>query len=219
MNASNGTKLDSGGIDFPADPFWDFSLRIYGAEGVSDSCVALQDECGADVNLLLFCGWLGTTGWGRLGPEDIRAAHDKIIAWQSGVVEPLRAVLRRLRQGFSTIPLEHSDSLRESVMALELVAEHVEQTSLSASIEAPEEPEGTPQERAEVTAANIADYFVMGGIREIGDWRRHLVVLMTTFFPDLDGPDAAYLLQSAFSEAAQSKDAFDKHKAQQQDQT
>jgi uncharacterized protein (TIGR02444 family) len=218
MNASNGRKLDSGGINFPANPFWDFSLRIYGSEGVSDSCIALQDECGADVNLLLFCGWLGTTGWGRLGPQDIRAAHDKTIAWQSGVVEPLRAVRRRLRQGFSTIPIEYSDSLHASVMALELSAEHVQQASLSANVETPEEPEGSLKERAAVTATNIADYFVMGGVREIGDWRRHLVILMAAFFPEIDGPVSAHLLQSAFSEAAQSKDAFDKHKAQQQDQ-
>ena len=39
-------------------PFWRFSLRVYRAAGVQQACLALQEDCGADVNLLLLCGWL-----------------------------------------------------------------------------------------------------------------------------------------------------------------
>src|SRR5258707_13596754 len=35
-------------------PFWRFSLRFYARTKVSAACLALQDEAGADVNLLLF---------------------------------------------------------------------------------------------------------------------------------------------------------------------
>ena len=35
-------------------PFWRFSLTYYGQPGVSDACIALQDGCGVDVNLLLY---------------------------------------------------------------------------------------------------------------------------------------------------------------------
>ena len=45
-----------------ANPFWRFSLRTYRAPGVQEACLALQDRCGADVNLLLFCGWTGRDG-------------------------------------------------------------------------------------------------------------------------------------------------------------
>src|SRR5271170_5952237 len=34
-------------------PFWRFSLNFYRQADVSDACIALQDTCGVDVNLLL----------------------------------------------------------------------------------------------------------------------------------------------------------------------
>ena len=39
--------------DAPAEitPFWRFSLYFYRQAGVSDACIALQDDCGVDVNL------------------------------------------------------------------------------------------------------------------------------------------------------------------------
>ena len=43
-------------------PFWRFSLRVYRAAGVQQACLALQEDCGADVNLLLLCGWQGLDG-------------------------------------------------------------------------------------------------------------------------------------------------------------
>ena len=46
-------------MDLPSSRFWDFSLEIYAKPGVAQACLALQDECGADVNLLLFCCWAG----------------------------------------------------------------------------------------------------------------------------------------------------------------
>ena len=43
-------------------PFWRFSLNFYRQPGVSDACIALQDGCGIDVNLLLFLFWLASDG-------------------------------------------------------------------------------------------------------------------------------------------------------------
>ncbi len=33
-------------------PFWNFSLEVYGGEGVARACLELQDRRGVDVNLL-----------------------------------------------------------------------------------------------------------------------------------------------------------------------
>ena len=38
-------------------PFWRFSLRFYRRREVADACIALQEEAGVDVNLLLFLLW------------------------------------------------------------------------------------------------------------------------------------------------------------------
>ena len=41
-------------------PFWQFSLRFYRQPQVADTCIALQEERGVDVNLLLFLLWQAT---------------------------------------------------------------------------------------------------------------------------------------------------------------
>ncbi len=41
-------------------PFWRFSLRFYRQPKVADACIALQEEAGVDVNLLLFLLWHAT---------------------------------------------------------------------------------------------------------------------------------------------------------------
>jgi len=38
------------------NPFWDFSLAVWGREAVKPACLALQARHGIDVNILLFCG-------------------------------------------------------------------------------------------------------------------------------------------------------------------
>ncbi len=43
-------------------PFWRFSLATYRKPGVATACLALQDECGVDVNLMLFLLWLAANG-------------------------------------------------------------------------------------------------------------------------------------------------------------
>ena len=45
-----------------AAALWRFSLTVYGRAGVPAACLALQDEGGRDVNLLLYCCWVGASG-------------------------------------------------------------------------------------------------------------------------------------------------------------
>ena len=49
-------------MDFPDHPFWDFSLRVHGADGVAGACLDLQDAHQLDVNIVLYCCWIGATG-------------------------------------------------------------------------------------------------------------------------------------------------------------
>ena len=58
-----------------AERFWDFSVRTYGVPGVSQACLALQDERGVDVNMLLYCIWIGATR-GEFSEQLYRTAMD-----------------------------------------------------------------------------------------------------------------------------------------------
>lgn len=113
-----------------ANPFWRWSLRVYRAPGVQEACLALQDRCGADVNLLLFCGWVGLAGR-ALDQRLLRQAAACVGRWQAEVVAPLRAVRRTLKHGGAKASTAAPAlALRLRVAALELQAESVEQTLL-----------------------------------------------------------------------------------------
>jgi uncharacterized protein (TIGR02444 family) len=135
--------------------FWNFSLGLYGRPGVAPACIALQDGYGLDVNLVLFCCWHGQANR-RLGQEDLRRAIGAAEAWQREVVQPLRAVRRRLKAGVSPISAIESEALRRKVNDLELEGERIAQAALE-SLPAP------AAGRRPAVAENLALYLTMMG--------------------------------------------------------
>ena len=115
----------------PCDnPFWRFSLAVYAAPGVAPECLGLQDTQGVDVNVLLFCAWLGARRI-VLTEEDLGTIESVVRPWREAVVRPLRAVRRDIK----TRPDAGQDdiaALRKDVAALELRAEQLEQAILCA---------------------------------------------------------------------------------------
>ena len=104
--------------------FWRFSLLIYEQPGVAPECIALQEAAGIDVNVLLFCAWVGAELGVALSDSDLEDVSRRVSAWQEQIVRPLRAVRRNLRK-FG----DHPD-LGSRVASLELAAEQVEQAIL-----------------------------------------------------------------------------------------
>lgn len=109
--------------------FWRFSLRVYGAPGVASECLALQDEHGFDVNVVLFAAWLGAERGRLLEAADLDHADQIVEGWSAGVVRPLRAVRRTMK----TMP-EISDpqvqTQRKRIADTELFCEQIEQAML-----------------------------------------------------------------------------------------
>lgn len=106
--------------------FWDFSLRIYALPDVAPACLRCQDEAGADVNIVLLLLWTATGGV-RLSPKEVAALDAGVSEWRSQVIEPLRALRRRLKSK----SLDASGAFRERVKGLELEAERLEQEALA----------------------------------------------------------------------------------------
>ena len=133
--------------------FWRFSLGFYAIPGVAPACLELQDEANVDVNLLLFLLFLA--GEGRAVTRDDVARIDASIAsWRAEVVEPLRAVRRRLKTGVGDTPPATSEALRNMVKKIELEAERLEQGRLEK--EAPTLGKPAPVEAA--ARANLEAY-------------------------------------------------------------
>ncbi len=170
------------------NPFWDFSLAVYGREGVAPACLALQDRHGLDVNLLLFGLWAGTRGRALAAAE-----LDGLIAaarpWQQGVVAPLRAA-RRWLKGQRPVPGQSAAILRGAIKERELDAEAIEQAILFGQVSIPAGP-GAPAS----AAANLARYLSVLGIAPDTDDTARLATLLRAGFPELAPPDAVRLLE------------------------
>ncbi len=112
--------------------FWDFSLKIYSAEGVAGECLTLQDKYGADVNVLLFCVFLGTHGI-ELKKSDIEAITAFSRPWHVAIVKSLRNARRRSKDFADDPEFKERKSVamfRAKVKALELSAERIEHDML-----------------------------------------------------------------------------------------
>jgi uncharacterized protein (TIGR02444 family) len=106
--------------------FWRFSLAFYERPGVSKALIALQDRAGLDINLVLFAIWIGVSGRGRLAREELTTADLIVRPIRTHIVEPLRALRRKLRF-YPDADILH---LREGIKALELAAEEAIQKRL-----------------------------------------------------------------------------------------
>lgn len=103
---------------------WAFALRLYGAPGVSDACLVLQDESSVDVPVLLFSAWLASSSV-ALTQSELARIDGLVKAWRDEVIKPLRAVRRRLKTGPHPAPGPQTEDLRNGVKAVELASEKI----------------------------------------------------------------------------------------------
>ena len=110
-------------------PFWRFSLQFYRQGGVAEACIALQEDSGADVNLVLFLLWHAAQRR-RLAPAEIAAIERRIAPWRDMAVIPLRAVRRALKSPPALVAGGAAEAFRTRVKAVELEAERLQQEAM-----------------------------------------------------------------------------------------
>ncbi len=168
---------------FQQETFWDFSLRTYCSTGVPGACIALQDELGADINLVLYCCWAGGLA-AALDDVAFEQAFAFSRAWSSQVVQPLRAARRWMKMtGCALNPVESSAcmALRERVKADELEAEKLQQSALASL------PLSTaPSEGLTAVAANLIRYFTAIDAEISAETIERVLIIVGSAFPQQD---------------------------------
>ncbi|MBV2131824.1 TIGR02444 family protein [Pseudomonas sp. MAP12] len=101
---------------------WDFSVDLYACPGVADDCLQLQDDCGAEVCLLLAALWLERRGVAAT-LERVAQLERLASPWQAAVSTPLRQ-LRRAWKAAAAADAELAE-LRRQLASLELQAERI----------------------------------------------------------------------------------------------
>lgn len=172
--------------DFLPHPFWNFSLELYAGEGVAQACLDLQDRRGCDVNVLLFCCWLGISGRPTLTAERLRTILAVSDRWQAAVVKPLRQVRQALKeQSWSAGLPEAIDAARRRVAEAELAAEHAEQLTLAGLHAPPADRDRPSDKRMRAMVGNLAVYALCLDIVPDEADRKAVAVLVRAAFPDL----------------------------------
>ncbi len=188
--------------DFLPHPFWNFSLEIYAAEGVAEACLDLQERRGCDVNILLFCCWLGASGRPTLSAERLRAILKVSDVWQAEIVRPLRQVRRLLkdRPWSETLP-ETVDAARRRVADAELAAEHAEQLKLASLYNPPADRDRAIDKRLRAAVGNLGVYAVCLGVVPDAKDRTAVVALMRASFPALSSSEIERVVNQAGANA------------------
>jgi uncharacterized protein (TIGR02444 family) len=112
-----------------SSPFWRFSLRFYREPQVADACIALQEEAGIDVNLLLFLLWHATHGH-MLMADDVAALEQRIGGWREMTVVPLRGIRRALKSPPGLVERNIAELFRGKIKSVELEAERLQQEAM-----------------------------------------------------------------------------------------
>jgi uncharacterized protein (TIGR02444 family) len=136
-------------------PFWRFSLNYYRQAGVSEACIALQDQYGVDVNLLLFLFWLASERQ-MLSADEVKKLDATIQSWRELTIIPIRDARRNLKGAKTFVDPAKQEAFRDKVKAVELSAEQLQQEALYAFTQ--RGPLGKPAEPPAAARGNIAAY-------------------------------------------------------------
>jgi uncharacterized protein (TIGR02444 family) len=101
---------------------WEWALKAYAADDVSETCLALQDVHGQNVCLLLYAGWCASTGR-SLDEDDVEAATDTARVWADTAITPLRLIRRDLKTRRPDMDDAAREAVRSQIKAVELAAE------------------------------------------------------------------------------------------------
>jgi uncharacterized protein (TIGR02444 family) len=116
-------------LPLDADELWNFSLRFYSNDVVSASCLALQDDCGADVNVLLLACFAAIRG-AQFASPFFNDPSEPSSAWRESLVVPIRRVRRSLKNASFITSVADLGQFKKSLQVVELEAERIQQRLL-----------------------------------------------------------------------------------------
>jgi uncharacterized protein (TIGR02444 family) len=98
---------------------------------VSEACLELQDNCGVDVNVVLFLLWLASQKR-RVPADQVRLVAEKVKPWQIDVIGPIRALRRMLKTDAPLLDKGSAELFRTRIKAIELESERLQQEAMYA---------------------------------------------------------------------------------------
>lgn len=101
------------------NPLWRHACQFYAESGVEQALLNLQDQYGADINMILQAHWLGSEG--RVWADN--CVSDEYRLWMAQHIEPLRKIRREMKETWVAKKSTEFEGFRQQVKKLELQAE------------------------------------------------------------------------------------------------
>jgi len=89
-------------MNFPNSEFWNYSTQIWTLPDVESLCLELQNNYDINVNLILYCCWVGDKNL-NLNDDDLQILLDTIQPWQT-MIKPLRDSRKMMQQHLIAMP-------------------------------------------------------------------------------------------------------------------
>lgn len=159
------------------NPFWQYSLSCYQQAEVEPLLLRLQEEVGADVNLLLCCAWLGQQQQ-SISADQLGHLQTCTARWRAECILPLRAVRQHLKDQPDWV------DFREQVKALELTAESHQQAVIYQQSQVMLTLETDNRDPAAVMLANLQRYLMTLPGLEWQDVADTVIVLVNALTAD-----------------------------------
>lgn len=119
-------------MDFPNSDFWNYSTQIWTLPEVEAICLDLQNNYGANINMLLYCCWVGDKKL-SLNDDDLQVLLDTVQPWQT-IIKPLRDSRKMMQQHLIAMPANMVDQTVNNITEMELNAEHMSQMALEKAL-------------------------------------------------------------------------------------
>lgn len=143
-------------MQLSAADFWEYSLNCYSQVEVKQGCLLLQDEYGLNVNLLLFCRWLGEVHNRVAAKEFFINELKEFRQLEVDTLIPVRAMRRQFKK-------QHGDGESyQKFLSVELSLEKYAQTFIVDS--AQKSSLICPSKNVESTYKNLTNYCAAEGV-------------------------------------------------------
>jgi len=158
----------------------------------------MQNDYGADVNMLLYCCWVGAAV-GTFDDALFNRASEYSARWAENVVIPLREARTWMKHTGCTAeatPIEDCMQLREEVKSVEFAAEKMQQEVLESFVPVEKLRAAAADQFTSDVAANLKLYLESIGIQRSADVRRRIVEIVRAAFPGVDELTISKALES-----------------------
>ncbi|RDH83070.1 MAG: TIGR02444 family protein [endosymbiont of Galathealinum brachiosum] len=179
-------------MDFPNSELWTYSTQIWTLPEVETICLELQNNYDANINMLLYCCWVGDKNL-NLNDDDLQTLLDAVQPWQI-IIKPLRDSRKMMQQHLIAMPAEMVDQTVSNMSEMELNAEHMTQLALEKALKPEKISPCESMGSIECSFSNIKAYInSLDSISSVNEIMPQIGQLLTAIFQDEEAVQMAMM--------------------------